>query len=419
MVMKRDDLIEFFEKKRDDFPILKQDVNGHKLVYVDNGATTQKPQVVIDSIVDFYCNYNSNVHRGVHTLSEMATEKYEEVREKVARFINCSSDEVVFTKGTTESLNLAAFGLEDFVCEGDEIVLSEFEHHSDLVPWQELAKKKGAKLRFIPFDDDFRLDLDEARKLIGERTKIVSVAHVSNVLGSVSPVKELGEIAHSVGAVFVVDGAQSVPHMKIDVCDLGCDLLAFSSHKMCGPTGVGVLYGKRDLFEKMKPSQFGGDMIYEVGFDESSFNKVPYKFEAGTPDIEGVIAFGVAIDYLMEIGMENVEAYEKVLVSHFLKRVCEVDGLTLFGSCGCENRSSVFSFNLEGVHAHDMSAILDKWGIAIRGGHHCAMPLASVLGVCATSRVSLYFYNTVAEIDYVVDCLKKVKREFEKGEFLL
>lgn len=406
-------------KIRKDFPILKEKVNGHKLVYVDNSATTQKPKIVIDSLVEYYTKYNSNVHRGIHTLSEKATSEYENVRNKVAKFINCSENEIVFTKGTTDSLNLVAFGLAHLLKKGDEIVISQMEHHANFVPWQEVAKRTGAILKFIPIKSDFTLDLDSAKKLITSKTKIVSVTHISNVLGTINPIKKIADIAHSKNAIFIVDGAQSIPHMKIDVKKLGCDFFAFSSHKMCGPTGVGVLYGKYELLEKMNPIYFGGDMIYEVEFNKSTYAKAPIKFEAGTPNISDVIAFGSAINYLESIGMKNIEEYEKELTNYFLEKVKSVEGFELFGSSKVSNRCSVFSFNIKGVHSHDVSSILDNYGIAIRGGHHCAMPLMKILNTCATSRISLYFYNTKSEIDYIIKCLKKVESEFEKGEFLL
>lgn len=406
-------------KVRKDFPILTEKVNGHNLVYVDNGATTQKPKVVIDSLVEFYTKYNSNVHRGIHTLSEISTTKYENVRGKVAKFINCSENEIVFTKGTTDSLNLVSFGLAHTLKKGDEIVISEMEHHANFVPWQEVAKRTGAVLKFIPLKSDFTLDMDMAKKLITNKTKIVSITHISNVLGTINPIKKIGDMAHLKGAIFIVDGAQSVPHMRIDVKKLNCDFFAFSSHKMCGPTGVGVLYGKSELLDKLNPIYYGGDMIYEVGFDKTTYAKGPIKFEAGTPNIADVIAFGAAIDYLSKIGMDEIESYEKELTKYFLEKIKDIQDLKLYGSKKVFNRSAVFSFNVEGVHSHDVSSILDSYGIAIRGGHHCAMPLMKILDTCATSRISLYFYNTKAEIDYIIKCLNKVKSEFEKGEFLL
>lgn len=416
--MNKQYLIKFFEEKRKNFPILKQKVHDKPLIYADNSATTQKPQVVIDSIVDYYSNYNSNVHRGIHALSERATEKYENVRGKVADFINCNEDEVVFTKGTTESLNMVAFGLADEINEGDEIVVSQMEHHADIVPWQEIAKRKGAAIKFIPYTKNFRLDLKKAEELITNKTKVVSLTHCSNVLGVVNPVEEIGKLAKEAGAYFVVDGAQSIAHMEIDVKKIDCDFFAFSAHKMCGPTGVGVLYGKKESLEKLTPYQYGGDMIDEVGFECSTYAPLPHRLEAGTPNIEGVIAIVVAIDYLKEIGMKKIEDYEKILCEYFLENVKKVDGIEIYGPMDCKNRSAVFSFNIKGIHSHDMSTILDRDAIAIRGGHHCAMPLIGLLEISAVSRISLYFYNTLKEIDYIIEALKKSKGIFDKGEFL-
>lgn len=417
--MDEEELTKLMQKTRKDFPILKQKVNSKKLVYVDNAATTQKPLEVINSITEFYTNYNSNVHRGIHTLSEKATDEFEASREKVANFINAKKDEIVFTSGTTHSINQIAFGLEDYLKKGDEIVLSEMEHHADIVPWQEIAKKVGAKINFIPVTKDYEIDLFKAKKLINKKTKVVSITHISNVLGTINPIKQINNLAKSVGALFIIDGAQSVPHMKIDVKKLDCDFLVFSAHKMCGPTGVGVLYGKMSALELLKPLMYGGSMIYEVELEKSTFTKIPERFEAGTPNIAGIIAFGKTIDYLNKIGMKNIEEYEKVLVKYFMKKIKELKDVKLFGPSKISNRASVFSINIDGVHSHDVSTILDKFGIAIRGGHHCAMPLAKVMGVSSTSRISLYFYNSKSEIDYIINSLKKVKSEFNKGEFLI
>lgn len=413
-------LIEFFKTKRNDFPVLKRKVNGHNLIYFDNSATALKPKKVIDAVSDFYSNYTSNVHRGIHSLSEEATEKYDDVRVKIAKLINAKSEnEIVFTKGSTESLNLVAFGLMNILNEGDEIVITQMEHHANLVQWQEIAKLKKAKLKYIKIDENFRLDLTNLDSIITNKTKIVSLTHYSNVLGTINPIKEIIEFAHKKGALTIVDGAQSIPHKKIDVRDLNCDFFAFSSHKMCGPSGVGVLYGKYDLLKKLEPREFGGSMIYEVDFENATYNEVPYKFEAGTPNIEGVIGLGAAIDYLNEIGMENVEKYEQILIEHFLKRVLEVENVILYGPKDSKNRGGVFSFNIKGIHPHDISTIFDNYGIAIRGGHHCAMPLITKMDTCATSRISIYFYNTIEEIDYAINVMKKLKEEFDKGEFLL
>lgn len=418
MELSKTDLIDFFKKKRSEFGILDQKINGKNLVYVDNSATTQKPSIVIDSLVNYYTSYNSNVHRGIHTLSQKATDAYESVRGKVASFINCENNEVVFTKGTTEGLNMLAFGLMKDLKSGDEIVISSMEHHANMVPWQEVAKRTGAKLKVIPIDDNYEIDMNKAKVMISDKTKIVSVCHVSNVLGTINPVEDLARLAHENGAIFIVDGAQSAPHMKIDVKKLDCDFFVLSSHKMCGPTGVGVLYGKLDCLEKLDPFMFGGDMIGEVSFNSSTYANLPYRLEAGTPNIADVIAFGKALDYLLEIGMDNIEAYEHLLVEYFMKKVSEVSGITIYGPKE-KSRSGVFSFTINGIHSHDVSTIMDKYGIAIRGGHHCAMPLIALLGVSSVSRISLYFYNTTEEIDYIVEVLKKLPEEFEKGDFLL
>ncbi len=408
-----------FEKIRKDFPILKEKVNNKKLVYVDNGATTQKPKTVIDKLVEFYSKYNSNIHRGLHTLSEKATDEYENVRDKVANFINCEKEEVVFTSGTTQGMNMIAFGLIHKIEKGDEILLTQMEHHANLVPWQEVAKKKGAKLKFIPITKDYTLDLSEAKKLINKKTKIISMPHISNVLGTINPVSQIAKIAHQNNAIVIVDGAQSVPHMKTDVKKLGIDFLVFSGHKMCAPTGVGILYGKKEMLERLSPITFGGDMIYEVEYEKSTYNKVPYRLEAGTPNIADVIAFGTAIDYLENIKMEDIKEYEKELTKYFLTKIKEIKNFKLYGPISSQSRAAVFSFTIKNIHSHDIGTILDSYGIATRGGHHCAMPLTSLLQVPSTSRISLYFYNTFKEIDYIIKSLKKVEKEYESGKFLL
>lgn len=416
--METEDLIRFFESKRKDFPILSEKVNGKALVYVDNSASTQKPKVVIDSIVEYYSKYNSNVHRGSHTLANISTNKYENSREKIAKFIGADKDEIVFTKGSTQSLNMVAFGVEHLLKEGDEIVLTEMEHHANLVPWQEIAKRKKARLKFIPIGKDFSLDLKGIDKIITKNTKIVSITHVSNVLGTINDIYAIEKIAHSVGAIFIVDGAQSAPHKKIDVKKLNVDFFVFSAHKMCGPTGVGVLYGKKKILEKLKPFEFGGDMISEVKYSCSTYNEVPYRFEAGTPNIEGVIAFARAIEYLSVIGMDKIESYENILTQYFLDKIDNVKGFELYGPKKLKGRAAVFSFNIKGVHSHDITEILDREGIAIRGGHHCAMPLIEMMEQSSTARISFYFYNTLDEIDYIVEVLKKVKEIYDNGEFL-
>lgn len=396
---------------RKQFPILDQQVNGHKLVYLDNAATSQKPVQVIEALSTYYKEYNSNVHRGVHTLGTKATDAYEGAREKVKNFINASSiEEVVFTRGTTTSMNMIAssYGMDN-VGEGDEIVISYMEHHANLIPWQQVAKKKGATLKYIPLQEDGTISLADAENTITPNTKIVSIAHVSNVLATINPIKELAAIAHKNGAVMVVDGAQSTPHMKIDVQDLDCDFYAFSSHKMCGPTGVGVMYGKKAILENMEPAEFGGDMIDFVGLYESTWKELPWKFEAGTPIIGGAIGLGVAIDFLQQIGMDNIEKHEHEMAQYALHRLKEVEGLTVYGPT---HRSGLVTFNIEDVHPHDVATVLDMEGVAIRAGHHCAQPLMKCLHVSATARASFYLYNTKDEIDTFVESLVKTKEYF-------
>jgi cysteine desulfurase/selenocysteine lyase len=418
------ELIKYFKKIRKDFPILNQKVRGKNLVYTDNGATSQKPQIMIDAITDYYTNYNSNVHRGLHTLSEKATNEYELVRTKIANFINSKPEEIIFTSGTTQSLNIIASGLINQINKDDEIVISQMEHHANLVTWQQLALKTGAKLKYIPVTVSGELDLELAEKIFNKKTKIISLTHISNVLGTINPIKKIIKLAKQISpnCLTVIDGAQSIGHMPIDVKKLDCDFFVFSAHKMCGPTGIGNIYGKTQALEKLKPNIFGGDMILEVEFEKSSFNKIPYCFEAGTPNIADTIAFGKTIDYLANIGMKNIENYDSILTKYFLEQIKELEtnyGFTFYGPKKIKNKSAVFSFTIDGVHSHDISTILDKFGIAVRGGHHCAMPLTnSVLKVVATSRISFYFYNTISEIDYIIKCLKKIKSEFDKGEFL-
>ena len=398
---------------RHDFPILHQEVHGHPLVYLDNAASSQKPLRVIEAIDDYYRRYNANVHRGIHKLSEEATTAYEEARKKVARFINARSPkEVIFTRNTTESINLVAYSWgRANIREGDEILLTEMEHHSNLVPWQLLAQEKGARLRFVPITDDGLLDLDALDGLLTERTKLVSVVHMSNVLGTINPVAEIVRRAHEVGALVLLDGAQSVPHLRVDVQALDCDFLAFSGHKMCGPTGIGVLYGKRELLEAMPPFLGGGDMIREVHLERSTWNSLPWKFEAGTPSIAQGIGLGYAVDYLTEIGMEAIHAHEREVTAYALSRLSEIPGITLYGP-PVKLRGGVVSFNLEGVHPHDIATILDSEGVAIRAGHHCAQPLMRRLGVVATARASFYLYNTCEEVDVLVRAVEKAKQIF-------
>jgi cysteine desulfurase/selenocysteine lyase len=398
---------------RRDFPVLDQQVNGHPLVYLDNAATSQKPLCVIEALDEYYRRYNANVHRGIHKLSEEATAAYEDARQKVARFLNARSPkEIIFTRNTTEAINLVAYSWgRANIREGDEIVLTEMEHHSNLVPWQLLAQEKGARLRFIPVTDEGLLDLDALDELLTERTKLVAVVHMSNVLGTINPVTEIIRRAHEVGALVLLDGAQSVPHLQVDVQKLDCDFLACSGHKMCGPTGIGVLYGKRELLEAMPPFLGGGDMIKEVHLEWSTWNSLPWKFEAGTPSIAQGIGLGYAVDYLSGIGMEVIHAHEREIVAYALGRLSEIEGVTIYGP-PAEQRGGVVAFNLKGVHPHDVAAILDSHGVAIRAGHHCAQPLMRRLGVVATARASFYLYNTCEEVDVLVHAIEKVKEVF-------
>ena len=396
---------------RQQFPILHQQVNGKQLVYLDNAATSQKPLSVIEALDNYYKGYNSNVHRGVHTLGTKATDAYEGAREKVRKFINARSmQEIVFTRGTTTALNMIAssYGMEH-VGAGDEIVITYMEHHANIIPWQQVAKKKGATLKYIPLQEDGTISLEDVEKTVTSNTKIVSVMYVSNVLGTINPVKEIAEIAHRNGAIMVVDGAQSTPHMKIDVQDLDCDFYVLSSHKMCGPTGVGVLYGKKQILENMEPAEFGGEMIDFVDLYESTWKELPWKHEAGTPIIGGAIGLGAAIDFLEDLGLENIEAHEHKLVQYAMERLSEVDGLTIYGP---KHRAGLVTFNIDDVHPHDVATVLDVEGIAVRAGHHCAQPLMRWLKVSATARASFYLYNTEEEVDAFVEGLIKTKEYF-------
>jgi cysteine desulfurase / selenocysteine lyase len=384
---------------RMDFPILGQRVHGKPLVYLDNAATTQKPQVVLDALNYYYCADNANVHRGIHQLSERATAQYERARAKVKHFINAShDDEIVFVRGTTEAINLVAqtYGRK-FVKAGDEIVISTMEHHSNIVPWQILCEASGALLRVIPINDAGELVIDEYKKLLTERTRIVAITHVSNALGTINPVKEMAELAHHWGAAVVVDGAQAVPHMAVDVEELGCDFYAFSGHKLFGPTGVGVLYGRAALLDAMPPYQTGGSMINSVSFERTTYSAPPQKFEAGTPNIAGVIGLGAAIDYVSEIGMEAISKYEHELLVHATEALSAIEEVRIIGNA--RKKASLISFVLAGVHPHDVGTILDHEGVATRSGHHCAMPLMARLGLPATVRASLAFYNTKEEAE--------------------
>jgi len=401
------------ETVRQQFPILHQEVNGHPLVYLDSAATSQKPLQVINAVEDYYKRYNSNVHRGVHTLGSLATDAYEGAREKVRHFIHAKSmEEIVFTRGTTASINLVAtsFGKAN-IGPNDEIVITPMEHHSNIIPWQQLAKETGATLKYIPLQKNGTISLNDVEETVTENTKIVSVMHVSNVLGTINPIKKIAEIAHKHNAVMVVDGAQAVPHMKVDVQDLDADFYAFSGHKMCGPTGIGVLYGKKKLLKKMEPVEFGGEMIDFVDLYESTWKELPWKFEGGTPIIAGAIGLGAAIDFLEEIGLDNVEKHEKKLVSYAMSELSKIDGVTMFGP-EPDQRAGVLTFNCDDVHPHDVSTVLDAEGVAVRAGHHCAQPLMKELGVNSTARASFYLYNTEEEVDAFVKALIKTKEYF-------
>lgn len=406
-----------FATIRNDFPILFQEVNDEPLVYLDNAATTQKPKQVLDVLRHYYETDNANVHRGVHTLAERATADYENSREKVRAFINAKETaEVLFTRGTTTGLNWLARSYGDaFIKAGDEIVISYMEHHSNIIPWQQLAQRSGATLRYLPLTAEGFIDLDEAKTIINEKTAIVSLAYVSNVLGVINPIKELATLAHSNGAVMIVDGAQATPHMQVDVQALDADFFVFSGHKMCGPTGIGVLYGKRSLLEQMEPVEFGGEMIDFVRLYESTWKELPWKFEAGTPNIAGAIALGGAIDYLNEIGMDTIHQYEQELVAYVLPKLQAIGGVTIYGPQDPEHHTGVIAFNLDGIHPHDVATALDMEGVAVRAGHHCAQPLMNYLDVPATARASFYFYNTKADADRLVQAIQATKEFFEDG----
>ncbi|WAH35820.1 cysteine desulfurase [Alicyclobacillus dauci] len=399
---------------RKDFPIFAEEINGHPLVYLDSAATSQKPRQVLDVVKQYYERENSNVHRGVHTLGTRATEAYEGARDKVARFINAKSpNQVVFTRGTTESINMIAYGYARMrLGKGDEIVLPPSEHHSNLIPWQQVARTTGAALKYLPLQADGTIRLEDVESAVTDSTKIVAIAQVSNVLGTINPVKEIAEIAHRHGAIIVVDGAQSVPHMPVDVQDLDCDFLAFSGHKMCGPTGVGVLYGKKRLLDEMEPTYFGGEMIDVVELHESTWKETPWKFEGGTPIIAGAVGLGAAVDYLTDIGMENIAEHDMNLANYAMERLTEIDGVDVYGPPVGEKRGGLVTFNLRGVHPHDVATVLDSAGVAVRAGHHCAQPLMRILEVGATARASFYLYNTEDDIDALVRALQQAKEFF-------
>ncbi|KGP72530.1 cysteine desulfurase [Pontibacillus yanchengensis] len=398
-------------KVRQSFPILHQEVNGHPLVYLDSAATSQKSQQVIDSIDQYYKEYNSNVHRGVHTLGTKATDGYEGARDKVRRFINAkSTQEIIFTRGTTTSINTVAYSYgRTNLQEGDEIVITPMEHHSNIIPWQQTAKATGATLKYIPLQEDGTISLEDVKDTITDNTKIVAMMHVSNVLGTINPIKEVTDIAHEHGAVMLVDGAQSAPHMRVDVQDLDCDFFAFSGHKMGGPTGIGVLYGKKHILEKMEPVEFGGEMIDFVNWYDSTWKELPWKFEGGTPIIAGAIGLGAAIDFLEEVGLDDIEAHERDLAQYAMDRLKSIEGVTIYGP---QERAGLITFNLDDVHPHDVATVLDAEGIAVRAGHHCAQPLMKWLNVSATARASFYMYNTKEDVDAFVDGLQKTKEFF-------
>ncbi|CAM3403859.1 MULTISPECIES: cysteine desulfurase [Saccharibacillus] len=397
---------------REQFPILSQEVNGHPLVYLDSAATSQKPRVVLDALRRYYEFDNSNVHRGVHTLGSRATDAYEGAREKVAKFIGAAhAEEIIFNRGATVGLNLVASSYGDAnVQEGDEIVITPIEHHSNLIPWQQLAKRKGATLKYIEPNPDGTITVEAAAKVITDKTKIVAIAYVSNVMGVVHPVKEIAALAHKHGAILVVDGAQSTPHMQVDVQDLDCDFYALSGHKMCGPTGIGALYGKKALLERMEPVEFGGEMIDEVGLYESTWKDLPYRFEGGTPIIAGAVGLGAAVDFLTELGMDNIAEHEHRLAMYAMRRINEIEGLRVFGPQ--ERKVGIVTFNLDDVHPHDVATVLDSYGVAIRAGHHCCQPLMRWLNVSSTARASFYLYNNEQDIDRLIDALIRTKEYF-------
>ena len=397
---------------RKDFPILDEIVHGKPLVYLDNAATTQKPKQVIETISNYYLHQNANVHRGIHELSDRATRGFEQAREKVARFIGAeSSRQIIFTRGTTESINLVASAWgRKFITSDDEIILSEMEHHSNLIPWQILAKEVGAKLKFIPFKQDGTIDFPVFERLLTSKTRLIAITHMSNVFGTINPVKRIIKMAHDRGVPVLLDAAQSVPHLPVDVRHLDCDFFAFSGHKMVGPTGIGVLYAKVQILENMNPYQGGGEMISSVWLENSTWNEIPHKFEAGTPDIAGAIGLGAAVDYLSKIGMVPITLYEQELTTYALEKMSEIDGMVIYGAA--PERGGVISFNLGTIHPHDLSHYLDQEGIAVRAGHHCAQPIMRKLDIAATTRISLYFYNTRDEIDYFIAKLNEAREFF-------
>lgn len=396
---------------KSDFPILNQQINNHPLVYLDSAATAQKPQVVIDAVSDYYKYDNANVHRGVHTLGQRATDAYEGARETVRQFINArQSKEIIFTRGTTASINIVARSYGDaFITAGDEIVLTEMEHHSNLIPWQQVAKRTGATLKFIPLEADGTITMTSVKETITEKTKLVAITHVSNVLGTINPIKAITNYAHDMGSVVLVDGAQAVPHMAVDVVDLDCDFYAFSGHKLGAPTGIGVLYGKAALLNQMEPVEFGGEMIDFVSLTGATFKELPWKFEGGTPIIAGAVGLAKAIDYLQVIGFDKITAHEKALTDYAMSKLKQLDGVDIYGP---KERCGLITFNLTDVHPHDTATVLDSFGVAVRAGHHCCQPLMKWLNVTATARASFYVYNTFEDVDLFIDGLKQAKEFF-------
>jgi len=393
---------------REDFPILKKQINGKQLIYFDNAATSQTPTCVINSISNYYNNYNSNIHRGVHSLSEEATEAYEKAREKIQIHFNAKhKEEIIFTSGTTHSINIVSNGFLDLIGEDDEIIVSGLEHHSNIVPWQMMCKKTNSKLKVIPLDKNGELDLKEFKNLVSKKTKLVFLNHVSNALGIINPIEEIIQISHSYNALVLIDGAQSAAHFKIDLQKLNVDFFTASAHKLCGPTGVGFLYGKKELLEKIEPFMGGGEMISDVTFEKTTYAEIPHKFEAGTPNISGVIAFGVALDYMNNLGFENIRQYEDKLLKYATEKLKEIDGLIIYGDV--KNKTSVISFNISGIHSYDIGSILDKYGVAVRTGQHCAQPIMDHFDIPGTVRVSLSFINTFEEIDILQEAIIKAK----------
>ena len=399
-------ILKNIESIRNDFPILSTKVNGSQLIYLDNAATSQTPNCVIDSISDYYKTLNSNIHRGVHKLSQLATEKYENSRKKFKEHLNASStSEIIFTSGTTHSINLVSSGFTKFLNEGDEIIVSQLEHHSNIVPWQMLCEKTGAVMKVIPMNDHGELKVSEFLKLLNNKTKVVFVNHVSNALGTINPIETIIEKSHEVGAAVLIDGAQAAPHFEIDVKKLDVDFYVCSAHKLCGPTGVGILYGKKEWLEKLPPYQGGGEMIDEVSFEKTSYAELPNKFEAGTPNIAGVIASGIALDYINNIGLENIKEYEDYLLNYATEKLLEIDGMKIYGES--KYKTSVISFNIGEIHPYDIGSLIDNLGIAVRTGQHCAQPIMDFFKIPGTVRISFCFYNTTEEIDTLINALKK------------